>query len=148
MLKILINNLQKKSRFNSKYLRKIVEKSVGIVSPHSAAIEINLVIVDNKYIKNLNRKYRKVNRATDVIAFSMKEGPRWPVFLPCGGDIFVSIEKAKKQAKEFKHSLKKEMTILIIHGVLHLFGYDHIKKKDAVIMEKKGKEILDCLKIT
>ena len=62
-----------------------------------------------------------------------------------GGDIFISVERAGSQARKFEHSWKKEMTILAIHGVLHLFGYDHIKKKDAVIMKSKEEEVLNCL---
>ena len=63
------------------------------------------------------------------------------------GDIVISIDKVISQAKEYGHSIKREFAFLICHSTLHLLGYDHMKKKDASIMEKRQEEILNSLKI-
>lgn len=60
------------------------------------------------------------------------------------GDIVISVDRAKIQAQELGHSLDRELIILLIHGLLHLLGYDHIEQKDALVMQEKEKKILHC----
>jgi len=148
MLKVQIRNLQKKIRFRNKYLEGIIKKSVSVLAHGRAAVEVNLIIVDNTYIRRINRKYRHMDRVTDVIAFPSGKCPGWPGASPEGGDIVISAERAFSQASEFGHSLKKEMTVLTLHGVLHLFGFDHIKKNDEAVMKKKERKILKCLMLS
>lgn len=153
-IEILIRNLQNKIRFNRSHIRKVVEKSIHYAGVRFSPVEISLTVVNNSRIRLINKKYRKVNRATDVIAFPSASGFSGKsagfdfhgnrVY---GGDIFISIERARSQAVKFNHSLKKELTLLCAHGVLHLFGYDHERKKDAVKMRKKEEEILNCLNL-
>ena len=95
-------------------------------------LEINLIFTDNAYIKRINLDYRMKNAATDVISF---EGPS-------GGDIFISVEKAKAQADEYGATLPEELKRLLVHGTLHVLGYDHIKSADAVKMRAKEKKYL------
>ncbi len=111
--------------------------------------EINLLLTDNKEIQKLNKVYRKTNCPTDVLAFGFKQGKE-KFILPKDnishlGDIVISLPKAKEQAKEYKHSVREEITILLIHGILHLLGFNHNKKNKALKMRKKEKEILDYL---
>ncbi len=159
---ILIRNLQNKARFNVKYIKKVIEKTIQYAGAGFSPVEVSFTVVDNRRIKYINKKYRKVNRVTDVISFPSApefgaSPTAWQSGIPgksadfdfnsnkvYGGDIFVSIEKARSQARKFNHSIKKELTLLCAHGVLHLFGYDHARKKDAVKMRKKEEEVLNC----
>lgn len=109
----------------------------------------DLTIVNNKEIHKINREFRNVDRPTDVISFAFRdeESERLlkggPISL---GQIIISYEKAEEQAKEYGHSLLREMSFLFTHGVLHLLGYDHMKKEDEVVMFKLQDEILGGLK--
>jgi probable rRNA maturation factor len=85
--------------------------------------ELSIVLMGDKEMRPLNAKYRKKNKTTDVLSFPA-EHPTLarPVLL---GDVIISVEQARRQAKERNHSLKTEMVTLLIHGILHLLGYDH-----------------------
>lgn len=109
---------------------------------------LSVTFVDNKFIHKLNREYRNVNRPTDVISFAFLDGEddrnlilnkKGPVSL---GDIYISIDKAKEQAKEYGHPLRRELSFLFVHGLLHLLGYDHMSKEDEEVMFKLQDEIL------
>lgn len=93
-------------------------------------LEINLIFTDNAYIKKVNLEYRLKNTATDVISFES----------PSGGDIVISVDMAKRQAREYGVTLKEELARLLIHGTLHVTGYDHIKKPDRIKMESKERK--------
>jgi probable rRNA maturation factor len=90
--------------------------------------EVSVSFVDDEEIHALNRDYRSVDRPTDVLSFALNEGepdvlqPAGPVLL---GDIIVSMETAKRQATEYGHSVHRETAFLLVHGFLHLNGYDH-----------------------
>ncbi len=104
--------------------------------------QVSILFCEDAYIKRLNRKYRGVDAPTDVLAFSMHEG-RFPKVHPeILGDVVISLETASRQAKRYKHSLDKEIALLVVHGILHLLDYDHLKKKDEELMRKKEKQIL------
>ncbi len=107
---------------------------------------IDVVITDNEQIHKINREYRNIDRETDVISFAFLDdkdevlvGDDMPRSL---GQIIVSYEKAEAQAKEYGHSLKREMSFLFVHGLLHLLGYDHMKEEDEKVMFKIQDEIL------
>lgn len=101
--------------------------------------EISLLITNDKSIQVLNRDYRNKDKPTDVLSFSQLEGniSIMPITL---GDLVISAETAAKQAKKYNHSLLKEMTRLIIHGTLHLLGYDHEKVSKAKAQKMRRKE--------
>ena len=94
-----------------------------------------------------------MNRLATVMAFPMKESFGTKSFKNqlstiVLGDVVISVERAKVQARKFSHSFYEELALLIIHGVLHLIGYDDIKKKDTLIMRRKEQEILKTIKFT
>ena len=94
----------------------------------------------------LNKKYRGINKSTDVLTFNLEEGDL--IFPEVDknkllGDIVVSVETAQRQANNLNHNLEKELAILLIHGLLHLIGYDHEEDRDNKIMQVKENEILD-----
>ena len=104
--------------------------------------------MDNEYIHKINKEYRGVDRPTDVISFALEDEPDIKLDHRILGDIYISIDKAREQANEYGHSLKRELCFLTVHGVLHLLGYDHMKsKKDEEIMFSLQDEILESLNI-
>lgn len=123
-----INNLTK-GKVDRRFLEKVAKQTLKILSFDKLRIkEISLVIIGEAKIKELNKKYRKKNRVTDVLAFDY-------------GEIFICLPQAKRQAKQIGHSLKKELAILLIHGILHLAGYDDERKRDYNKIVKKQDEI-------
>lgn len=110
---------------------------------------VSISIVDNKYIHKINKKYRGIDRPTDVISFAFLDGEinKEQIFHSdnevCLGDIYISLDKAKEQAEEYKHSLERELSFLFIHGLLHLLGYDHMTKEDEEVMFALQEEILN-----
>lgn len=108
-------------------------------------VSFNLIIVDNEYIHELNRDYRNIDRATDVITFALEDEDS--IILPSDervlGDIYISIDKACSQAEEYGHSLLRELSFLAVHGFYHLLGYDHMTEEDEKVMFKKQEEVLE-----
>ena len=108
---------------------------------------ISVSLVDNEFIHQINRDYRGIDRPTDVISFAFLDNEdrnaiyksKEPV---CLGDIYISVDKAKEQAEEYGHSLKRELSFLFVHGLLHLLGYDHMTEEDEKVMFRLQDEIL------
>lgn len=126
--------------------------------------EVNLTLTDNEGIHEINKMYRDIDRPTDVLSFPMLsyetagdfsklEDDYDDNFNPDTGeimlgDIVISVDKVKEQAKSYGHSEKREYAFLIVHSMLHLFGYDHMTQEEAAVMEEKQKNILDEMNIT
>ena len=104
---------------------------------------MSIIIVDNKEIHRINKQYRNIDRETDVISFALEEGETFDEPYKTLGDIYISIDKVYEQAKEYGHSVKRELFFLVTHGFLHLLGYDHMKKEDEEIMFPLQEKILD-----
>lgn len=104
--------------------------------------ELSILIVNDKTIRGFNRAYRGIDRSTDVLAFSAMEGP-FLQSVPCIlGDIVISAERARRQAVEAGHTVKRELWLLLIHGILHLLGCDHeASEKEARRMRRKEREV-------
>ena len=107
----------------------------------------NVIIVDNDYIHKLNKEYRNIDRETDVITFALEDDKTFNPDIRILGDVYISIDKAKSQSIEYSHSLLRELCFLAVHGMLHLLGYDHMKKEDEEIMFKLQDEILNEMNI-
>jgi len=90
-----------------------------------SAAELTVSLVDDTEIHHLNRDYRGKDRPTDVLAFAMREGRRAPGDDTVLGDVVISLDTAARQAREHRVSTAAEVRTLLIHGVLHLLGYDH-----------------------
>ena len=154
-LLVSVVNLQNKVKIDKKYVQKVAEEAIRLGTRDRRKLwkgkcEAGIIFVNNSYIKRLNRKYRKVNRTTDVIAFPMEEHREFTPSIPFSsrllGDVFISAERAKVQAKALRHSIKKEIAILTIHGILHLLSYGHEREKDGLVMRNKEEEILNQIK--
>ncbi len=112
-------------------------------------VELSVIFVDDEQIHNINKEYRNIDKSTDVISFALEDSeqfycPGQPRTL---GDIFISIEHANMQAKDYGHSLEREMCFLFTHGILHLLGYDHMEEVEEKIMIEKQKEILEKVQV-
>lgn len=107
--------------------------------------EVSIVVMDNKKMAELNEKFRGVNGPTDVLAFPL--GGEFISTKNLLGEVAISVDKAKEQARERGHSLKDELALLTIHGILHLFGYTDEKEDKRKIMQDKEREILQSLGI-
>lgn len=106
--------------------------------------ELSLALVGNSEIRRLNAKYRKKDYATDVLSFAAAENLPGPMRLL--GDVVISVDKARAQAKERGRTLKEELTTLLIHGIVHLLGYDHERSaRDARIMGRLERKIYRAL---
>lgn len=110
--------------------------------------EFNLIFVNKDEIQRINKEYRKIDRVTDVISFANCDDPEYDPHQKELGDIFICIEKAKEQAKEYGHSETREFAFLAVHGYLHLCGYDHQTEEEEKIMFAKQEDILNKAGIT
>lgn len=120
-------------------------KTLGIED----GVEVSCVLVDDERIHEINREYRHIDRSTDVISFAMEDNDQFYVEgMPRTlGDIFISVDHAKKQAEEYGHSLRREMCFLFTHGILHLLGYDHMTDEQEKEMFGLQDQILGALSI-
>lgn len=109
--------------------------------------EISVSFVNNEEIKDLNSKFRGKNEETDVLSFPMEDNNDIEGQLPILGDIVISAQKAKEQAVEYNHDLKREIAYLTAHSMFHLTGYDHMTEDDKEIMRDKEKQIMKNLGI-
>jgi probable rRNA maturation factor len=130
-------------------IAQTVLKAEGIASPY----EVSLVFTNFETVRKLNRDYRGVDTPTDVLAFYMlpqKEADDSFTLPPDGvtrlGEVIISYPQAVEQAKEQGHSTERELALLIIHGMLHLLGYDHEEPEEEAEMRTREKELLEkCL---
>lgn len=106
-------------------------------------VEFNVIFVDSNTIHDINKTYRNVDRVTDVISFALEDNKTIELDHRLLGDIYICVERAEKQAKEYGHSFLRELAFLTIHGLLHLLGYDHMEKEEEKIMFQKQEDILN-----
>lgn len=107
---------------------------------------LSVIYVTPEQIHEINRDYRGVDRATDVISFAMQDDMSNVLIEEDSfelGDIFINVEAIRQQAKAYGHSIRREACFLFCHGLLHLMGYDHMTKEDEVVMFGLQDEILD-----
>ena len=143
-------------------ISQVVEGALDdIVCPYEA--ELSIVLTDNDSIREMNRNFRGIDRATDVLSFPMLDfdvpGDFSHVeeeFEDCFnpetgelmlGDIVISVDKVKEQAKSYGHSQERELAFLVAHSMYHLFGFDHMDDAEREVMEEKQRNLLTFLNI-
>ena len=143
---------------NSKYeeiIKKVVEQCFKEENMEDSKLYISITLTTPEHIHEINKQYRNVDRATDVLSFPMFEKEEIDnkiaqknfEYEDVLGDIVISIEQVEKQAKEYGHSFEREFAYMLVHGFYHLMGYDHIKEEDKVIMRPKEEKVLEKLGI-
>ena len=144
-------------------IREVIEAALDYEEcPYEA--EINVILTNNDEIREINKEYREIDAPTDVLSFPMVEfinpsdfdhveEEQEECFHPDSGelilgDIIVSVDKVRSQAKEFGHSEKRELGFLIAHSMLHLCGYDHMEEEERELMEERQRAILDRIQLS
>ena len=136
------------ARLDATYLRRLVEKALSYLQV-PVGTGMSLVITDEREVQDLNRRFRGVDAPTDVLAFG--EGEREEPFVsapeapPYLGDVVIAYPRAEAQAAEHGHSVEEEMRLLLVHGILHLLGYDHATPEEKAVMWARQDEVLQAL---
>lgn len=154
MYEIIYDGVEEKKEYN-----KIVEKVLSECFREERMMDSNLwvtiTLTTPKQIQKINKQYRNIDKATDVLSFPMFEKVEIDKKIAKRdfenedvlGDIVISVEKVEEQAVEYGHSLERELSYMLVHGFYHLMGYDHIEEEDKKIMRPKEDKILETLKI-
>lgn len=145
-------------------ISKVVNQALDFIKcPYET--EVNVLLTDNSFIQNMNRRHRDIDKATDVLSFPLIEyessgdfslietGEVEEYFNPekgelMLGDMIISVDKVMEQADKYGHSIQRELGFLVAHSMLHLFGYDHMEDDERLDMENKQKEILNQINLT
>lgn len=141
-----------KSFLTSEERMKIIDLLEFVAEKESIGsnTEISVTFVNNDEIKEINQTYRNNDEATDCLSFAFEddltdENIHYPNELEPPrmlGDIIISVEKAKEQAEEYNHSFSRELGFLVVHGFLHLLGYDHMTEEEEKEMFQKQRDLL------
>src|SRR5690606_2843146 len=152
MALVIVN--ESSTELDAELLQALPEVARAALSPEwdPVEVEIGLILVDDEAIAQLNEQYRAVAGPTDVLSFPMwtrdeledvravlQNYPERPVLL---GDVVISVETARRQAEEYGHSLGREMAFLLVHGVLHLLGYEHDDEQSRAEMRAREEAVL------
>ena len=134
-------------KIDKSFVRKVVKHTLKKMEAEKS--EVNIIFVGLEEIHKINKTYRNVDRPTDVISFALEDTEDVTVYEErVLGDIYICLDKVHEQAKEYGHTEIREMAFLIVHGLLHLLGYDHMIKEEEKIMFGLQEEILNEMGIT
>src|SRR3712207_369051 len=151
-MEIIFDDRQDYKKVDEKILHKIEKVVLAVLDyeDYEDNYEVSLSFVDNDEIKNLNREFRGIDKVTDVLSFPMlcEESFGIEYEEESLGDIVISIERADEQAKDYNHSLEREICFLVCHSMFHLLGYDHMEDEEAKDMHRREEEVLNALDIT
>ena len=136
-------------------VKKVIEKCFEEENLINSKLVVTVTFTTPEEIRKINKEYRNIDKATDVLSFPMFEKEELDEKIKTNdfehedvlGDIVISLERVKGQAKEYGHSFERELAYMIVHGFYHLMGYDHIKEEDKVKMRPKEEKVLNDLGI-
>ena len=137
-------------------VKKVLEKCFQEEGLENSNLLITVTFTTPENIRKINKEYRNIDKATDVLSFPMFERDEIQTMIKKQefehedmlGDLVISVEKVKEQAEEYGHSFERELSYMLVHGFYHLMGYDHIKEEDKKEMRPKEEKILSDLKIS
>ncbi|ACX51309.1 protein of unknown function UPF0054 [Ammonifex degensii KC4] len=138
---VIVQNLQEKVKVESEWLsavRRAAELALDLLGPRRE-VEVGVTLLDDTGIRELNRRYRGKDAPTNVLAFPMGEEEP-PVLLL--GDVVISVETARSEAEEEGKGIEEKLAHLVVHGVLHLLGYDHETDAEEALMREKEEAVL------
>lgn len=135
--------LDETAEISAGFKREIRKKSLKVLKALGAPkdSELSVTFIDDLKMRELNRDYRNIDRTTDVLSFPQEEGPG-EILL---GDIVISIQTSLRNSRRYGIEHEEEIIKLLVHGILHLFGYDHKKKKERDRMREKEKALLSMI---
>lgn len=147
-VKVIITDRQKKVRIPTG-LRMLIRRACIAVlreEKFEGDSEVSVSFVDNEEIRKLNKEFRNIDSATDVLSFPLGENGVYDVNPDTGakllGDVVISMERAQKQAMEYGHSFEREVCYLTVHSMLHLLGYDHMEPQEKAEMRMKEEIVM------
>lgn len=147
-VKVIITDKQKKVRIPTG-LRMLIRRACIAVlreEKFEGDSEVSVSFVDNEEIRKLNKEFRNIDSATDVLSFPLGENGVYDVNPDTGakllGDVVISMERAQKQAMEYGHSFEREVCYLTVHSMLHLLGYDHMEPQEKAEMRMKEEIVM------
>lgn len=157
MLDVIWENCQNKTQLKDEFVKTCQKAAEAALTyeGHEFDAEVTLIFTDDEEIREINNENRGIDRATDVLSFPMLEAENSKLNITPGdmengrvilGDIVISLERAEAQAKEYGHSLERELGFLTVHSMLHLLGYDHENgKEEEKIMFEKQENVLSSI---
>lgn len=154
MFEIIYKNIEEKTVWE-KVIEKVLKQCFKEEKIENSKLLITITLTNPENIKKINKEYRDIDRATDVLSFPMFEKEELEEKIKKNdfehedvlGDIIISVEKVQEQAIEYGHSFERELSYMVVHGFYHLMGYDHIQEEDKKKMRPKEEKILSDLKI-
>ena len=155
MYEIVYDGIDEKKEYKN-VIEKVLSQCFEEEKLENSKLCVTVTLTTPKNIQEINKQYRNIDRATDVLSFPMFEKDELDEKIQekdfenedILGDIIVSVEKVQEQAVEYGHSFERELSYMIVHGFYHLMGYDHIEEEDKKVMRKKEENILEKLSIT
>lgn len=136
-------------------INKVVDECFKTEGLDKLKLYISITLTVPEVIKEANKKYRNIDKATDVLSFPMFEKEELEELIKNNydvedvlGDLIISIPKVEEQATEYGHSFERELAYMVVHGFYHLMGYDHMEENDKKEMRQKEDEVLNKLGIT
>ena len=155
MLEIIYQDIEEKEEYEA-VIRRVLEQCFKEEKIENSKLYITITLTNPEHIRKINKEFRKIDRPTDVLSFPMFEKDELEKKIKekdfmhedVLGDIIISIPKVEEQAKEYEHSLERELSYMVVHGFYHLMGYDHIEEKDKIVMRPKEENVLSKLGIT
>ncbi len=154
MYEILYQGIEEKKEYEQ-IVKKVLMQCFKEEGLNHSKLCITVTLTTPQNIQKINKEYRGIDKATDVLSFPIFEKDELAQKLSQNefthedmlGDIIISIEKVEEQAAEYQHSFERELSYMIVHGFYHLMGYDHIKEADKIEMRPKEEKVLNDLKI-
>lgn len=143
-MKVQLTNLQTKIEIDEAKFKRTAKKILNYQGVNNA--ELSILLTDDRGIRWLNKKFRKIDRSTDVLAFSQREGEDFEINPLLLGDVVISVETAQRRAQQLKITEKEESYRYLIHGILHLLGYEHRGRFRQKSMEEREDNILKHLR--
>ena len=154
MFEIIYKDIEEKEEYKEA-IKKVLDECFKEEKIENSKLYITITLTNPENIQKINKKYRNIDKATDVLSFPMfekqeldekiaKKDFKYEDIL---GDIIISIPKVEEQAKEYGHTFERELSYMVVHGFYHLMGYDHIKEEDKKKMRPMEEKILNTLKI-
>ena len=148
---VTIKTTQRKIKINVEKLKKDAQTILGLLNYHD--FELNIFLTTNKTIRAYNKKYRKKDKATDILSFAyypdLQPGQRIVPEIENDkhlGDLIISLEYVQAAIKKLKTTLNKRLEVLLVHGICHLLGYDHVTDEEYTVMQAQEKKLLKHLR--
>ena len=154
MYEIIYKDIKPQEEYQ-KTIEKVITECYKQENIENTKLIVTITLTTPENIQEINKEYRNIDRTTDVLSFPMFEKQELEEkikkqefqYTDILGDIIISVDKVREQAKEYGHSFERELSYMIVHGFYHLMGYDHIKEEDKKMMRPKEEEVLSKLGI-